>query len=82
LRLGRWVAWTGMAACLAVLFGMYPHLDQMFHGPDAYLDSRSEFRPWHRTYLWTISVQWGFAVLFTLLSIAAWRADDKKPLAV
>jgi hypothetical protein len=77
LRLGRGLAWAGMAACLVVLFALYQHLDRMFHGEEAYLDSRAAFRPWHRTYLWTISVQWGFAVLYTLLSIAAWRADDR-----
>lgn len=76
-RLGRWLAWAGMAVCLVALLAMYPHLDRMFHGEDAYLDSRAAFRPWHRTYLWVISVQWGFAVLFTLLSLAAWRAEDR-----
>jgi hypothetical protein len=77
VRVARWLAWAGMAACLVALMVLYPHLDRMFHGEDAYLDSRAAFRPWHRAYLWTISVQWGFAVLFTLLTLVAWRADDR-----
>ncbi len=81
LRWGRWLTWLGMAVCLAVLTMLYPQLDRMFHGEEAYLDSRAAFRPWHRAYLWTISIQWGFAVLFALLSLAAWRASDRKPVA-
>jgi hypothetical protein len=76
-RLIRWLAWAGMAVCLIALIALYPHLDRMFHGEEAYLDSRAAFRPWHRAYLWTISIQWGFAVAFTLLSVAAWRAVDR-----
>jgi hypothetical protein len=70
-----------MAVCLAMLVSLYPHLDRMFHGEEAYLDSRAAFRPWHRAYLWTISIQWGFAVLFALLTLAAWRVEDKAPAA-
>ncbi|HEX4589563.1 MAG TPA: hypothetical protein VH120_06520 [Gemmataceae bacterium] len=76
-RRARWLAWLGMAVCLAALMAMYPHLDRMFHGEEAYLDDRSVFRPWHRAYLWTITVQWGFAILFAILSLAAWRCEDR-----
>jgi hypothetical protein len=81
LRWGRWLTWLGMAVCLGVLLALYPHLDRMFHGEEGYLDSRAAFRPWHRAYLWTISVQWGFAVLFALLTLAAWRGEDQSPAA-
>jgi hypothetical protein len=77
LRLVRGLAWAGMAACLVTLVILYPYLDRMFHGEEAYLDSRAAFRPWHRTYLWVISVQWGFAVAFALVSLVAWRAQDR-----
>lgn len=76
LHRGRWLAWLGMAVCLIALMILYPHLDRLFHGEEAYLDSRAEFRPWHRAYLWTISVQFGFAVLFALLTLASWRSAD------
>jgi hypothetical protein len=76
-RRGRWLTWLGMAVCLVALVILYPRLDRLFHGEEAYLDDRAAFKPWHRTYLWVISVQWGFAVLFTILSITAWRAEDR-----
>ena len=79
LKWGRWLAWLGMAGCLGALLLLYPHLDRLFHGEEAYLDSRAAFRPWHRAYLWTISVQWGFAILFALLTLAAWRREDRQP---
>jgi hypothetical protein len=78
-RWGRWFAWAVMAGCLAALVLMYPRLDQMFHGAEAYLDDRRAFRPWHRAYLWTSTVQWGAAVLFAVLSLLAWRAEDRRP---
>jgi hypothetical protein len=77
MRWARWLSWLGMAACLAALFAMYPHMDTLFHGDEAYLDSRTTFRPWHRAYLWILSVQWGFAVLFAVLTLAAWRSADR-----
>jgi hypothetical protein len=76
-RWARWATWLGMAACLVVLLTLYPRLDEMFHGAEGYLDDRKEFKPWHRTYLWTLTVQWGFAILFALLTLAAWRAEDR-----
>ena len=81
LRWARWLTWLGMAACLAALMLMYPHLDRMFHGVEAYLDDRKTFKPWHRAYLWTITTQWGFAVGFAILTLAAWRAADRKMTA-
>src|SRR5947209_1543756 len=76
-RWGRWLSWLGMAVCLVVLMILYPRLDQMFHGAEAYLDDRAAFRPWHRAYLWTITVQWTFAILFAILTLAAWRCEDR-----
>jgi hypothetical protein len=79
LKIGRWAAWLGMVAIMVALMMLYPHLDHMFHGEIAQFDNAAEraaFRPWHRLYLWTISVQWGIAVLFALLTLAAWRSAD------
>jgi hypothetical protein len=81
LTWGRWLAWLAMAGCLVALFAMYPHMDEMFHGEEAYLDSRAVFRPWHRAYLWILSVQWVLAILFTVLTLAAWRSADRKVTA-
>jgi hypothetical protein len=78
LTWSRWCAWLGMTGCLLALFVMYQRMDEMFHGEEAYLDSRAVFRPWHRAYLWVLSVQWGFAILYAVLTLAAWRSADRK----
>jgi hypothetical protein len=77
LRRGRWLAWGAMAVCLVALVMLHPQLDRMFHGEEAYLTDRAAFRPWHRAYLWTSTVQWGCAIVFAVLTLAAWRAEDR-----
>jgi hypothetical protein len=81
-RWGRWLCWFGMAIALAGLLLMYPHLDRMFLPDEVRFTDRPAFRYWHRVYLWTITVQWGFAVLFAVLTLAAWRAADHGAAAV
>ena len=81
VRAGRWFAWSVMAATLGVLVVLRGHLDAMFIADDLKILDRPTFRFWHRTYLWVSTVQWAAAVLFTVFSLAAWRADDRKPLA-
>ena len=80
-RWGRWLAWLVMAAALAVLVVLRGHLDALFLPDELRVLDRPTFRFWHRTYLWVSTVQWGAAILFTLLTLAAWRGDDRKPLA-
>ena len=73
-----------MAVGLAALYWLHPHLDHMFIPDELRILNRPSFRFWHRTYLWVSTVQWAFAVLFAVLSLAAWRAEDRlspSPLA-
>jgi hypothetical protein len=65
-----------MAAGLGVLFWLHPYLDRLFVADDLKILDRRTFRFWHRTYLWVSTVQWVAAVLFVVLSLAAWRAAD------
>jgi hypothetical protein len=74
---GRAALWLFMAACLGVLLGMYPRLDAMFAFGEG-VDDRAAFRPWHRTYLWVSTVQWAAACCYGLLTLAAWRAEDRR----
>lgn len=69
--------WLFMLACLGVLTWMHPRLDALFDYGEGVLDRR-EFRAWHRTYLWFGTVQWAAAVLFGALTLAAWRAADRR----
>jgi hypothetical protein len=79
--LGRALAWLVMAAALVVLVVLRGHLDEMFIPDQLKVVDRPAFHFWHRTYLWVSTVQWAAAIVFTLLSLAAWRAQDAKPLA-
>jgi hypothetical protein len=76
-RAGRWLAWLVMAVALAVLFILRGYLDSRFDAELLRIDDRPTFRFWHRTYLWVSTFQWAAAVGFTILSLLAWRADDR-----
>jgi hypothetical protein len=75
-RWARWLAWLGMGITLAALVALHPSLDALLEHADAPVFNSTAFRPLHRLYLWTNTVQWGFAVIYTALSLYAWRAED------
>jgi hypothetical protein len=74
----RWLLWLGMAICLMILLFVYPQLDRLFHGEEAFLDraDRATFKPLHRFYLWVTTTQWSCALLFVLLTLESWRSED------
>jgi hypothetical protein len=74
---GRWLAWLVMAAALGVLVVLHPRLDSLFLADEVKVVNRPAFRFWHRTYLWVSTAQWVAAVLFAMLTLAAWRAEDR-----
>jgi hypothetical protein len=69
----RWALWLIMAAALAVLVWLHIRLEDSLNpeGPDW-----RAFTVNHRLYLWTSTVQWGCAVLFTLISLQVWKSED------
>ena len=70
----RWIAWTGMAATLACLFALHALLThQVASGTSA---GEPSFHLTHKAYLWIGTAQWVCGVLFTILSLAAWRSED------
>jgi hypothetical protein len=79
---GRRAAWLIMAVALVVLVVLHGHLDSMFLTDQLRVVDRPTFHFWHRTYLWVSTVQWAAAIAFAVLSLAAWRAEDRKPLIV
>ena len=72
----RKLLWTATAAILALLIWMYFRLDAAFDRGTLALLDESGFLRQHRIYLWLASVQWGACVLYLLLTVAAWRAED------
>jgi exosortase/archaeosortase len=77
LRRSRAIAMLVAVILLVALMVLRDRLDVMFHGEDAFLDDRAEFRPWHRTYLWLSTAQWATCVVYLILTLAAWRNEDR-----
>ena len=78
IRGGRWFAWLVMALALSVLVVLHGRLDSLFIPDDLKIIDRPTFRSLHRTYLWVSTIQWGFAILFAILTLAAWRRTDRE----
>lgn len=78
-RLARGLCWFGMAAALAVLVWLHPRLDALMDLDSQTLLDRRSFRTGHRWYLWISTVQWALAVVYTALSVWAWKAELAKP---
>jgi hypothetical protein len=78
LRRGRWLTWTGMAAALALLVWLHPRMAGQMIDDELGIMDRAAFRAMHRVYLWTCTVQWGFALAYAGLTLAAWRSADRR----
>jgi hypothetical protein len=78
VRRRRWRAalWLGMAGAQATLFVLHPYLDSLLQVKGGIVLDPEAFRPAHRLYLWVSTAQWGCGVLFLLLTLLAWRAED------
>jgi hypothetical protein len=74
---GRWLTWGGMAAALALLVWLHPRLAGHLIDDELRVVDRAAFRAGHRVYLWTCTVQWGFALAYAGLTLAAWRSADR-----
>jgi Na+-driven multidrug efflux pump len=74
----RLLLWLAMAAALVALYRLHPLLDQYLDPEYHDLSDRRAFRPYHRLYLWVSTVQWGCAALYLLLTVLAWRAEDRR----
>jgi hypothetical protein len=74
----RLLLWLALAAALVALYRLHPLLDQYLDPEDRDLSDRRAFRPYHRLYLWVSTAQWGCAALYLLLTLLAWRAEDRR----
>jgi hypothetical protein len=73
-RRGRWVALAVMATALGVLVWLHGHLDRLL---DTDSLDRAAFRMGHRAYLWVSTLQWAAGIVFAVLSLRAWQAEDR-----
>src|SRR5260370_2454116 len=76
-RLARWAVWTAMLILLVVLFWLHQSLDSLIYLEIQELRQPRLFRAGHRWYLWINTIQWAFAILFTILTFKAWSAEDR-----
>jgi hypothetical protein len=75
-RAARWLAWLVMAAGLAALVWLHPHMDRYLDLEELRIVDRRGFRYEHRWYLWISTGQWSAGLVFTLLTLLAWRRED------
>jgi hypothetical protein len=73
----RALLWLGMLLAQAVLFYLHPQMDRYLRVKGGIVLDPEAFRPLHRTYLWVSTAQWACAVGFTVLTVLAWRAEDR-----
>ncbi|HEY7311319.1 MAG TPA: hypothetical protein VH643_18300 [Gemmataceae bacterium] len=76
-RRTRWLLWAGMIVSLAVLYWLHGRMDELLETDGLIILDRDAFRPRHRLYLWISTVQWAWGLLCLLLSLGAWRAEDR-----
>lgn len=53
-----WISWIMLAATLAALFWIHPHLDSMLDAASRSVTNDDRFYKWHRWYLIAATVQW------------------------
>jgi hypothetical protein len=76
-RWTRWAAWVGMISMLLALAWLHQHLDQLLNLELRELANPRAFRTGHRWYLWLSTVQWAIGLSFAVLTLFAWRAEDR-----
>jgi hypothetical protein len=77
-RLRRWARaglWLFMAGCQTLLFVLHPYLAGMMQTKGLIVHDQETFRPIHRVYLWTHTIQWFAGLLFIALMLRTWQAE-------
>jgi hypothetical protein len=73
----RWWCWSLALLCQGLLFYLHMLLDFFMDPSRTRVVIGPPFRPVHRMYLWTISVQWFLCLLIAWTGLRAWQAEDK-----
>lgn len=72
----RWWCWSLVFLCQLLLFYFHILLDYFMDPSRTRVIIGPPFRPVHRMYLWTISVQWFLCLLLLWFSLQSWRVED------
>ena len=73
----RWVGWVLAVELLVMLAVLHLKLDRLFDENGQRAD-RAAFRRFHVAYLWASTAQWLTALYLAWLTLAAWRAADRR----
>ena len=65
---------------LAALVWLHAHLEAFLDLEVREVIDHKQFRPAHRWYLWLSTLQWSCGLLYLLLSLQAWKAEDRAPI--
>jgi hypothetical protein len=77
----RWLrvsSWLAMATLLGCLYWLHGRMDAVLDPEERCILEPVVFRAYHRFYLWASTIQWGFGLLYLVLTLAAWRAADRR----
>ena len=73
----RWWCWGVALVSQWALFFLHQLLDAFMDPDRTHVVIHPPFYPVHRTYLWASTVQWAACLWFAVLTLAAWRAEDR-----
>jgi hypothetical protein len=73
----RWWCWSIAFLCQGLLFYFHLLLDAFMDPTRSRVVIGPPFRPVHRMYLWTISLQWFVCLFLVWFNIQAWGAEER-----
>ena len=74
----RWWVWGVALVCQGLLVYFHLLLDALMDDDRRRVVIHTGFRPLHRMYLWTCTVQWVACLLLVWWMIRAWRDEDRQ----
>jgi hypothetical protein len=74
----RWIAWLAMALPQPIVIFLHRELSRQMAAAGFQSSGLSGFLMWHRAYLSCNAIQWLGGMAFAVLSIRAWRDEDRK----
>lgn len=77
IRYWLWGSWAVMAAGLIAQFLLYSRIDALVDFDASRHLDRGRFYWLHRVYLCVTAVQWFASVVFAVMLLQAWRANDQ-----
>jgi hypothetical protein len=79
-RRTRWGLWASLMLALGVLIWLHPVLDDLLDLEHGVIVDPALFRPLHRVYLYVSTAQWAGSLFLGVLTLQAWRDEDRRAL--